>query len=137
MTPLIQQSVRFPCSPRMLFELYMDSAKHSAATGQRARISRRAGGTFTAFAGMLEGRNLVVVPNRMVVQAWRSTSWKRAEADSVLVLEFSKDAGGSRVDLVHINVPPYDHQRVSQGWPKYYWKPWRAYLAARNRTGET
>jgi activator of HSP90 ATPase len=135
MTPLIQQAVHFSCTQETLYELYMDSAKHTAATGQRARISRRAGGTFTAFAGMLAGRNLLVVPKRLVVQAWRSTGWKRADGESILVLEFGKAAGGSQINLVHINVPLYDHKGVSLGWPKYYWKPWRAYLAAQKRKG--
>jgi len=133
MTRVIQQSVRFSCSPEVLFELYMDSARHSAATGARAQISRRAGGRFTAFAGALSGRNLLVVPNRRIVQAWRSTNFKKTDPDSILVLEFSKIAGGARIDLVHAGVPPQDHKGVSQGWPKYYWKPWKAYLAARKR----
>jgi len=132
MTRVIQQSVRFSCSPEVLFELYMDSARHSAATGARAQISRRAGGRFTAFAGALSGRNLLVVPNRRIVQAW-STNFKKTDPDSILVLEFSKIAGGARIDLVHAGVPPQDHKGVSQGWPKYYWKPWKAYLAARKR----
>jgi activator of HSP90 ATPase len=130
MTRPIQQSVRFSCSPEALFEMYMDSAEHTASTGQRARISRRAGGRFTVFGGMLQGRNLLVVPNRMVVQAWRSTNFKRTDSDSILVLEFRKVPGGSQIDLVHVNVPPQDHKGVSQGWPQYYWKPWKAYLAA-------
>src|ERR1019366_4460502 len=115
MTPTIQQSVQFACSPKELYELYMDSAKHSAATGSPARISRRAGGKFTAFGGALSGRNLFVAPNRMVVQAWRSTSFKRGDPDSILVLEFSKTAGGSEIDLVHVNVALHDHEGVKKG----------------------
>ena len=40
MTPTIEQSAKFSASPAVLFEMYMDSAKHSAATGAPARISR-------------------------------------------------------------------------------------------------
>jgi activator of HSP90 ATPase len=135
MTPTIEQSVRFACSPKALFELYMDSAKHSASTGARARISRRAGGRFTAFAGALSGRNLLVLPNRLVVQAWRSANFKRDDPDSILVLEFRKAPGGSEVNLTHVGVPTQDRSGVRKGWPKYYWKPWRAYLASRGRKG--
>ena len=39
MKPPIEQSVKFTCSPEVLFEMYMDSAKHSAATGAPARKS--------------------------------------------------------------------------------------------------
>ena len=93
------------------------------------------GGAFTAFDGALRGRNLLIVPNRLIVQAWRSTNFKTADPDSILVLEFRKAPGGSEVQLVHVNVPKQDHAGVSKGWPKYYWKPWKAYLAARRRKG--
>ncbi len=76
MTPAIQQSVEFPASPETLFELYLDSKKHSAATGSKAKLGRKAGQKFTAFEGMLEGKNLLVIPNKLIVQAWRSTGWK-------------------------------------------------------------
>ncbi len=63
----------------------------------------------------------------MVVQAWRGP-WKAADPDSILVITFRKVRGGTQVDLVHVNVPGYDHAGVRKGWPKYYWGPWRAYL---------
>ena len=71
MTKAIEQSVRFNASPAELFEMYLDSKKHSAATGGAARMSHKAGGKFTAWNGQLSGRNLVIVKNRMIVQAWR------------------------------------------------------------------
>ena len=131
MTPAIQQSAKFNCSPKELFEMYLDSAKHSAATGMPARLSRRTGGNFTAFGKMLRGRNLLVIPDRMIVQAWRSSGWKRSEPDSILVLEFTKVGRGSQVDLVHVGVPDHDHKGVTSGWPKYYWEPWKRYVEAR------
>lgn len=124
----IQQTMDFPAAPGELFELYLDSAKHTAATRAKAVLSRKAGGRFTAFDGMLAGRNLVVIPNQLIVQAWRATHWKKTEPDSILVLKFSKVKGGGRVELVHTNVPDHDYLGVKKGWPHYYWKPWRAYL---------
>jgi len=133
MKPPIEQSVKFPCSPEVLFEMYMDSAKHSASTGAPAKIARRAGGSFKAFDGALSGRNLLIIPNRLVVQAWRSTAFKRGDPDSILVIEFSKAPGGAKVHMVHLNVPVQDHRGVSKGWPKFYWEPWKAYLATGKR----
>ena len=91
-------------------------------------MSRKVGGAFTAWGGQLRGRNLMIVPNRLIVQAWRATHWKASDPDSILILEFSKVPGGAQIDLVYVNVPVYDHKGVSQGWPKYYWKPWKKYL---------
>jgi activator of HSP90 ATPase len=134
-TPAIEQSARFACSPEELFELYMDSAKHSAATGARARVSRKPGGSFTAFEGALSGRMLLVAPNQMIVQTWRSTALKSGDPDAILVLCFGKAAGGSQIDLVQVNVAPQDHKGVTKRWPKFYWKPWKSYLASRKRKG--
>ena len=128
MTPAIQQRVQFNVSPARLFNLYMDSAQHSAATRARALISKKVGGGFSAFDGIITGKILVLVPNRMIVQSWRAGHWKKSDPDSILVLTFSKTEQGARVDLVHANVPAHDHEGVTQGWKKYYWSPWRAYL---------
>ena len=136
MTRAIQQSVRFPVPPEALFEMFMDSKKHSAATGAPARISRRAGGKFTAFGGQLHGKNLAVVPNKMIVQSWRGP-WRAQDLDSILVITFEKVAGGTQVNLVHSNVPEHDHKGVSEGWPKYYWEPWKAYLKRNKKQKKT
>jgi activator of HSP90 ATPase len=127
MTPVIQQSVRFRTSPNALFEMYLDSKKHSQSTGSPARISRKVRGPFRAFAGKLEGKNLLIAPDKQIVQLWRATHWKK-EDWSILILTFSKVAGGAQIDLVHVGVPAYDHKGVREGWPKYYWRPRKKYL---------
>jgi activator of HSP90 ATPase len=127
MTPVIQQSVRFRTSPQGLFDLYLDSRKHSLSTGARAQISRKTGGNFRAFDGQLQRKNLFIVRGKQIVQLWRATHWKK-EDWSILVLNFTRVAGGAQIDLVHIGVPAYDQKGVRQGWPKYYWRPWRKYL---------
>ena len=127
MTPIIQQTVRFRATPHTLFEMYLDSRKHSKSTGMKARISHKVGGRFRAFDGMLEGKNLLVLPDREIVQLWRATHWSKADS-SILILTFSKVAGGAQIDLVHVGVPAYDHKRVRKGWPKYYWRAWKNFL---------
>jgi len=128
MAKTLQQSARFSVPPDLLFDTYLDSKKHSAATSSKASVSRKAGGRFSAFHGMLQGRNLAIVPKRMVVQAWRSSDWKPTELDSVLILTFSQAPGGGQIELVHANIPTHAYPGIRRGWPKYYWKPWKAYL---------
>lgn len=128
MTKPIVQGVKFKAPPQELFALFTDSKKHSAATGVKASVSSKAGAKWTAFDGMLSGKNLAVVPGRMIVQAWRASHWKESDFDSVLILNFSPAPGGGKIDLVHVGVPQHDHKGVTNGWPKYYWKPWKAYL---------
>jgi len=129
MTPIIQQTVRFRATPDLLFELYVDTRKHSASTGAPAKVSRKVGANYTAFNGAIHGKNLLVLPAKRIVQLWRAKHWRK-EDSSILILTFSRAAGGGQIDLVHVGVPPYDHQGVREGWPKYYWKPWKKFLAA-------
>lgn len=134
MTPAIEQSFSFPkVTPALLYSLFMDSAKHTAATAMPAKISPKIGGKWSAFGGMILGRNLDLVPNRMIVQSWRSSAWKKSDPDSVLIVRFEKSPGGATAYLAHVGVPQYDYQGVTQGWKKYYWEPWEKYLAARKR----
>ena len=130
MTTPIHQRVVFGATPAKLYALFMDSARHAAATGAPARISRKIGGNWKAHSGMIRGKNLVLVPGRFIVQSWRSMSWKASDPDSILIVRFEKIPAGTLVDLVHVGVPAYDHKGVTQGWQKYYWKPWRKYLAS-------
>jgi activator of HSP90 ATPase len=131
-TPVIQQAAKFYTSPETLFGMYMDSATHSAATGAPAKMSRETSGSWSAHGGKIGGKNLMILPGRMIVQAWRAAHWKKEDI-SVVVLCFSKLPGGARLDLVHVGVPEYDHEGVSLGWPKYYWEPWRLYIKAQKK----
>ena len=131
MNKAIEQTVRFSATPAELFEMYLDSKKHTAATGGAARMSRKVGGKFTAWHGQLSGKNLFIIKNEMIVQVWRAISWKASDSDSILILRFSKASGGGQVDLTHVNVPEHDHAGVTKGWKKYYWEPWRKYIRGR------
>ena len=134
MTPVIEQTVSFSATPAKLYELFMDSAKHTAATGMPAKVSRKVGGKWSAFEGMILGKNLVLIPNKMIVQTWRSSEWKKADPDSILVVTFEKSASGEgQVHLVYVGVPEYDHEGVTKGWPKFYWEPWKEYLISREK----
>jgi len=48
-----------------------------------------------------------------------------------LILSFHTEKGGGRIELAHVDVPERDFAGVSEGWERYYWAPWRAYLSRR------
>ena len=128
MNKTVVQSVIFKgISPKKLYETYLDSKKHAAAIGTKAAIEPKVGGSFTAF-GMLKGKFLVLIKDKMIVQTWRSIKFKKADEDSILVLRFEKTKEGGRIDLVHTSIPDYDYADIKKGWPKYYWNPWRKYF---------
>ena len=130
MLPAIQQHVTFRASPKTLFDLYINSKKHAAATGAPATIGRTPGSKWNAFGGMIGGTTLLVQPDQLIVQTWRAKFWKKEDL-SILTIKFTKVTGGARVDMVHAGVPQYDQKGVREGWRKYYWKPWKTFLAAK------
>jgi activator of HSP90 ATPase len=124
----IEQVVELPASSDCLFDAYLDPLEHGRITGSLVAISSAIGSEFSAFNGLIRGRNLLIVPKRMIVQSWRAASWTETDLDSVVVLVFDPTVTGGRITLTHSNVPEHDHQGVTDGWEKYYWTPWRAYL---------
>ena len=133
MPKLVRQSVTLPAPAGKLYAMYLSPAAHRAITGGRVVISARPGSRFSAFGGMLRGCTLHTVRGRLIVQAWRSMGWRKGDLDSTLVLRFTPKGRSGRIDLVHANVPDHDYRGVNNGWKKYYWQPWRRYLARRGR----
>ena len=138
MTTVIRQSVELDASADELFDTYLDRRRHAAVTGGKVSISARVGRSFSAFDGMISGRNLHIVPKRLIVQSWRSGGWRKGDPDSVLVIAFGpgRRKGAGRIDLVHVGVPDHDRDGVTKGWPHFYWRPWRKYLKGARSGGE-
>jgi uncharacterized protein YndB with AHSA1/START domain len=126
-------AVHLPASPAKLYRMYLDPRLHAAFTGAPVTIAARSGAPFEAFGGALTGTILQAIPNRLIVQSWRSTHFYRRDLDSTLVLSFWSDQGGGIIELTHVNVADSDFAGVSEGWSKYYWTPWRAYLERTSR----
>lgn len=123
-TKTIRQSVTFKTSPHVIYEMLMDSRKHAKFTGEKANISRKIGGKFTAYAGYINGVNLNLVQDRTIVQSWRGSDWPRGLYSKVTFL-LEKVKGGARLIFRQSGVPEEYYKDINQGWRDYYWKPMR------------
>ena len=130
----IEQAITFPVPPQRLYRLYLNPREHAAACGGwgKAKISPKVGGRME-MAPHIKGKFLLLVPGRMIVQTWRGSNWKKSAADSVLILSFQRVRGGSRLVMVHANVPDAHARSITGGWRSHYWRPWKAYLKRSNR----
>ena len=127
-TKTIRQTIRFKASPRNVYELLMNSKKHQALSGEKAIISRKVPGKFTAWNGHITGFNLVLKPGARIVQAWRATGWW-ADYYSIAVFDIQKAKGGSVLRFTQIGVPPQRYSGHYRGWIEAYWTPMREVLA--------
>jgi activator of HSP90 ATPase len=125
--PRIHQEVTFDAPPARIYQAFMDSKEHSAFTGAPAQIEGKEGGTFSVYGGHVIGRNLELVPDRRIVQAWRSTDWPEGWY-SMLRVELSASGGKTRLVLDHDAVPEEQHERVNGGWKMMYFDPLKKYL---------
>ncbi|HYM92119.1 MAG TPA: SRPBCC family protein [bacterium] len=127
MSKTIRQSVTIKASPHAVYEALMDSRKHAAFSGMPARISRKVGGPFTAYGPYLSGVNLELVPDRRIVQFWRSRNWPRHHYSTV-TFALTKVPGGTRLRFTQAGVPNGDYKDKKSGWITHYWKPMKAML---------
>ncbi len=128
MATTIRQTVTFDVPPHAVFEALLDSRKHAAFTGQKASISRRVGGKMSAGDGYIEGKNLRIEKDKIIVQTWRTTDFREGEPDSQVMFHFSKKGEGTRLMFVHSKVPDRLAEEFRQGWIDFYWVPLKAYL---------
>ena len=76
----IHQEILLSSNPKNIYEVLLDSKQFSQCTGGApAEISREAGGAFSVFGGVVNGRNIELVADRRIVQAWRIKTWPEGE----------------------------------------------------------
>ena len=106
----------------------------SAFSGARARIDRTVGGAFSLFDDHIVGKNVELVPNQRIVQAWRAANWPDG-ASSTATFEIKARGSGTRLVFDHTGFPEGLHDHLAEGWENHYWEPLGNYhrLALRTR----
>ena len=127
MSKSIQQTVTFKISPHEVYEALMDSEKHAAYTGGKARISRAVGGSIMAYDDYITGKNIELVPDQKIVQDWRAVDWPEGYFSRIM-FELTAIPEGTRLDFTHTDVPEGTEEEFTQGWIDNYWKPMQAYF---------
>ena len=125
----IKISAIFPVKPKRIYNAWINSKEHSAMTGSKATASSKVGGKFTAWDKYISGKNLELVANRRILQSWRSTEFPADHLDSYLLIKL-KDAGsGTKVTLVHSEIPDGTGAAYRKGWKDFYFTPMQKYFA--------
>ena len=93
-----------------------------------AKIDARAGGAFSLFAGHIEGRNIELVANVRVVQAWRPADWP-AGLYSIARFELAPKGSGTLILFDQTGFPKGQAEHLEQGWQANYWGPMKQVLA--------
>jgi activator of HSP90 ATPase len=124
----LHQEVEFTATPHRVYDILLDSKQFAAFSGEPAEISREAGGAFSMFGGKIVGRNIELVPDQRIVQAWRPASWDPGEY-TIVKFQLKQDGSKTKVVLDHTGFHEGDFAHFDPGWRLRYWEPMAKYLA--------
>ena len=138
----IHQEPVFKASRRRVYDALTDEAQFQkvaamseamkggmAPNAAPTKISRDAGGAFSAFGGYVTGRQIELVGDERIVQAWRPASWKPG-IFSIARFELVEDAGGgTKIIFDHTGFPKGTAEHLAAGWKANYWEPLEKFLS--------
>jgi uncharacterized protein YndB with AHSA1/START domain len=136
----IHQEPVFKASPRRVYEaltvtsqfdkvIEISGAKKVTSLGtEPTQIGTEVGGPFVIFLGHIIGRQIELVPNKLIVQAWRVVDWEPG-IYSIARFELTETGGGTRIIFDHTGFPKGLGTHLAEGWSDHYWEPLVKFLA--------
>ena len=125
----IHYQIDFAASPQRLYQAIIDQKQFTVFSGMPATIDPTPGGAFSMFGGQIVGRNIELVPNQRIVQAWRPASWDPG-IYSLVHFEFTPRAAETTLIFDHTSFPIGDYDHLDWGWHNHYWDPLKKYLSS-------
>src|SRR5437867_795489 len=106
MPKTIEQKVVFKTTtPKKVYDLYMNAKLHSLIARGPVKISNKAGTAFSAHSGWIIGKNLHLVKDKLIVQAWRGKDWSKNDTDSIFMIRLEPKGKDVALYAVHANLP--------------------------------
>lgn len=122
-------STLIPATPEQIYAAWLSSEGHSQMTGEQAEVQGGTGGVFAAWDGYIRGKTLQLEHPYRIVQAWRTSEFPEESPDSRVEILLEGIAEGTKLTLVHTNIPAGQAAGYKQGWEDFYFTPMRAYFS--------
>lgn len=125
----LQQTITIRASPHEVYEALLDSKIFTTFSGDRAKIDRGVGGTFSAFNGYVKGKNKELISDQKIVQEWQADEegWPKNHFSIVTIVLTLTDEG-TRLDFTQDKLPQACAEDIAKGWEENYWQPLKQYL---------
>lgn len=121
-------SAVIPAKVSEIYEAWLSSDGHTAMTGSTAQVDASEGGKFSAWDGYIFGSTLELTPNQRIVQAWRTSEFPEDAPDSHLEVLLEEGDGGTKVTLIHSDMPDEQVDSYRQGWEDFYFQPMKDFF---------
>ena len=117
-----RDSIYIAAAPEAVFDYFTNPEMLVRWMGDEAELDPRPGGQFRLVIGQrtVEGRYLSVDrPHRVVISWGRLGSRQLPPGKSVLEVNLTAEAGGTRVSVIHSGLPASESLRHALGWRHY------------------
>ena len=125
----LRQEVDLKATPQRIYQALLSSKDFAAYTGAPAEIDPKAGGAFSLFGGQVVGRNIELIPNQRIVQAWRVVADFPDGVYTLVKFELKPRDSQTSVILDQTGFAEGDFDHLSAGWHSHYWEPLKIFLA--------
>lgn len=119
----LELSAHVPTTPDRVFEAWVHPERHAAMTGGAANGESHEGGHFTAWDGYITGRFTELVPPQRIVMDWRTAEFPSDAPFSRVEITLAAEGEGTRLTLVHTNIPRGQGDQYRNGWDHFYFQP--------------
>jgi len=136
----IRQQILFTASRKRLYDALTDAkqfdqvARLSAAMqggmppgAKPTRLSSTPSSEFALFGGHIVGRQIELVANARIVQAWRAGNWDPGSY-SIARFELIEQGSGTQLLFEHTGFPKGQSEHLAAGWKENYWEPLEKFL---------
>jgi activator of HSP90 ATPase len=124
----LKVKITLPTTAETLYKAWLSSKEHTAFTGATAKASSKVNGKFSAWDDYISGKNVELVPNKKIVQTWRSVDFDESAPDSMLELTFEEKGNKTTLHLHHYNLQKGDAKKYTDGWKESYFEPMKDYF---------
>jgi activator of HSP90 ATPase len=124
----LHQEIDLKASPPRIYQVLLSSKDFASFTGAPAEIDPKPGGAFSMFGGAIVGRNVELVPNQRIVQAWRPREDFPEGTYSLVKIELKPQGLGTKLILDHTGFPEGHYNHLNAGWHSHYWEPLKKFL---------
>lgn len=137
----IHQEVIFNANRKRVYEVLTQAAEFDKVVKQSdasrsmmlpdnkpTMITPDPGSAFSLFGGFITGRQIELVPNERIIQAWRSASWG-AGLYSIASFDLLDQGSATKLLFDHRGFPKGAAASLLEGWNGNYWEPLRKVLA--------
>lgn len=117
-------------TPARVFQALLSSREHGEFTKSPASISNKVGSLFSVYDGYASGKNVKLIPGKLIIQTWKAKDWPEGVVSTVTFELKPADRGLSTlIQFTQEGVPSELAEALERSWKEFYWDTMVKYFA--------